>query len=166
MACEGGRISIWPGISTEPGKRPKHFISCVGPVYSLFWSPFSYGQLVVGCADVNGTLCFYQAFEGKLLQSKRMGEPVTAVVWSSHRRQILVALSGTTNTLCVLRSGSLHKVLTLSGHTEKILSVCLAGDGSCVLSGSPDESLRYWSVFQKREQKVSSISGIPGFCVR
>jgi len=166
VACEGGYLSIWSGVYCEPGRAPKHFISCAGPVYSVCWSPFSYGQLAVGCADEKGTLYFFQAFEGKLLQSKEFGEPITAVVWSSFARQMLVALSGITNTLCVLRCGSLHKILTLSGHTQKILSVCPAGDGVCVLSGSPDETLRYWSAFQKRKKKKPTFQSLPSFCVR
>jgi len=166
VACEGGYLSIWPGVYGEVGRKPKHFIQCAGPVYSVSWSPFSYGHLAVGCSDENGTLCFFQAFEGKLIQSKEFGEPITAVVWSNFARQILVALSGITNTLCVLRCGSLHKILTLSGHTQKILSVCPAGDGVSVLSGSPDETLRFWSAFQKRKGREPNFESIPSFCVR
>jgi cell division cycle 20-like protein 1 (cofactor of APC complex) len=44
------------------------------------------------------------------------------------------------------------KVATLTGHTSRVLFLAMNPDGSTIVTGAGDETLRFWSVFPAKEQ--------------
>ena len=41
----------------------------------------------------------------------------------------------------------MSKVATLTGHTYRVLYLAMSPDGSTVVTGAGDETLRFWQVF-------------------
>ena len=42
---------------------------------------------------------------------------------------------------------SMKKVATLSGHSHRVLYLATSPDGSTIVTGAGDETLRFWNVF-------------------
>ena len=55
---------------------------------------------------------------------------------------------------------SLGKIATLTGHTSRVLYLAMSPDGSTIVTGAGDETLRFWNVFgtNENEQKKSVLS--------
>ncbi len=41
----------------------------------------------------------------------------------------------------------MKKVATLKGHTHRVLYLATSPDGSTIVTGAEDETLRFWNVF-------------------
>jgi WD40 repeat protein len=52
----------------------------------------------------------------------------------------------------VWREKGLKKITTLYGHGERILGLGILDEGETVVSGSSDESLRFWKVSGSKSQ--------------
>jgi cell division cycle 20-like protein 1 (cofactor of APC complex) len=44
------------------------------------------------------------------------------------------------------------QVAQLTGHTYRVLYLSLSPDGQTIVTGSGDETLRFWNVFEKNKQ--------------
>jgi len=66
----------------------------------------------------------------------------------------------------------MHKVATLTGHTYRVLYLAVSPDGSTIVTGAGDETLRFWQVFPgpRNNDKSSSNSLLfpssPGSVIR
>lgn len=55
----------------------------------------------------------------------------------------------------------MKKVATLTGHTYRVLYLSMSPDGSNIVTGAGDETLRFWNLFpSKSDNKLGC--GIPG----
>lgn len=48
-------------------------------------------------------------------------------------------------------------VVSLTGHTHRVLYLAMSPDGETIVTGAGDETLRFWNVFPKRENKESKL---------
>lgn len=46
----------------------------------------------------------------------------------------------------------MEKVATLTGHTYRVLYLAMSPDGSTIVTGAGDETLRFWNVFPNRTE--------------
>lgn len=49
----------------------------------------------------------------------------------------------------------MKKVATLKGHTFRVLYLALSPDGSTIVTGAGDETLRFWEIFPSVSAKVT-----------
>ena len=47
----------------------------------------------------------------------------------------------------------MQQIASLSGHTFRVLYLALSPDGQTIVTGAGDETLRFWSVFQKSKSE-------------
>ena len=50
----------------------------------------------------------------------------------------------------------MQKIATLTGHTLRVLYLSMSPDGSTIVTGAGDETLRFWNVFPQLEKKESN----------
>lgn len=43
----------------------------------------------------------------------------------------------------------MEKIATLTGHTFRVLYLAMSPDGSSIVTGAGDETLRFWNLFPK-----------------
>ena len=54
----------------------------------------------------------------------------------------------------------MEKIATLTGHTFRVLYLAMSPDGSSIVTGAGDETLRFWNVFPKsRSNKGALVTG-------
>lgn len=46
----------------------------------------------------------------------------------------------------------MEKISTLTGHTFRVLYLAMSPDGSTIVTGAGDETLRFWKVFPGRNE--------------
>jgi cell division cycle 20-like protein 1 (cofactor of APC complex) len=47
-------------------------------------------------------------------------------------------------------------VVSLTGHTYRVLYLAMSPDGSVIVTGAGDETLRFWDVFQNNKRSGST----------
>lgn len=47
----------------------------------------------------------------------------------------------------------MEKVSTLTGHTYRVLYLAMSPDGSTIVTGAGDETLRFWNIFPSRNEE-------------
>ena len=57
------------------------------------------------------------------------------------------------NTVKLWDYPTLNKVAELEGHQARILSMAMSPDGTRVVSAGGDETLRFWKLWEKKEDK-------------
>jgi len=57
----------------------------------------------------------------------------------------------------------MEKITTLTGHTFRVLYLAMSPDGSSIVTGAGDETLRFWNIFSKsRSSKGALGAGVVG----
>jgi cell division cycle 20-like protein 1, cofactor of APC complex len=55
----------------------------------------------------------------------------------------------------------MRTIATLSGHTERVLSLAMSPTGETIVTGAPDETLRFWRAFPiPKEMKKGTIPNV------
>lgn len=52
----------------------------------------------------------------------------------------------------------MQKVASLTGHTYRVLYLAMSPDGTTVVTGAGDETLRFWDLFPPNTDKCYNIS--------
>lgn len=53
---------------------------------------------------------------------------------------------------------NVERIATLSGHSFRVLYLSLSPDGENIVTGSGDETLRFWKLFPSKFNKVNSVT--------
>lgn len=48
----------------------------------------------------------------------------------------------------------MDKIATLTGHTYRVLYLAMSPDGSTIVTGAGDETLRFWNIFPSRHENT------------
>ena len=56
----------------------------------------------------------------------------------------------------------MEKIATLTGHSYRVLYLAMSPDGSSVVTGAGDETLRFWNVFPKCRSKGATNDSVVG----
>ena len=83
---------------------------------------------------------------------------VSALAWNKDHRQLISAHGQPRNHMMVWQYPTLRKVRQLSGHSDRILHMCLSPRRGHVASAGTDETLRIWQCFERLQQDVSQCS--------
>ena len=54
------------------------------------------------------------------------------------------------NQIILWKYPTMSKVVTLTGHTYRVLYLAMSPDGETIVTGAGDETLRFWKVFPKK----------------
>lgn len=116
-------------------------------VKALAWCPWERNLLATGGGTADRTIKFWNTSNGALLNSVDTGSQVCSLLWSTSEKELLSSHGYSQNELCLWKYPSMTKVKELTGHTSRVLHLAASPDGSTVVSGAADETLRFWKVF-------------------
>ena len=122
-------------------------------VKALAWCPFQSNLLASGGGTADRCIKFWNTSTGACLNSIDTKSQVCALQWNRHEREILSSHGFSQNQLCVWKYPSMVKMAEMTGHTARALHLAQSPDGTTVVSGGADETLRFWRCFDSGAEK-------------
>jgi cell division cycle protein 20 (cofactor of APC complex) len=148
-------VAIWDGLSTAP----KHVLTAhCSAVKAMAWCPWQRNLLATGGGSADRTVRFWNTQSGTCLNFVDTESQVCDIKWSLHDKELITGHGFSQNQLSVWKYPSLVKVADLTGHSARVLNLAQSPDGTTILSASADETLRFWKVFSKGEQKKATTA--------
>lgn len=173
MLASGGndnKLLVWDIKNhTQPVHR---FAEHTAAVKAIAWSPHQHGLLASGGGTADRCIRFWNTLSGVSLNTIDTGSQVCNLAWSQNCNEIVSTHGYSLNQIVVWRYPSMSKVVTLTGHTYRVLYLAMSPDGSTIVTGAGDETLRFWQVFpgphshDKNNANGLLFPALPGSVVR
>jgi len=138
------RLFIWNLRSATPVLK---FSNHVAAVKALAWSPHQHGLLSSGGGTADRCIRFWNTINNTNLSCIDTGSQVCNLSWSQNVNELVSTHGYSLNQIIVWKYPSMSKVVTLTGHTYRVLYLALSPDGKTIVTGAGDETLRFWNVF-------------------
>jgi WD40 repeat protein len=137
-AGEDGTVKIW---QTDQGKLLKTLQGHEGMVKAVAFSPT--GRKVASSAT-DKTIKIWDTAKGTLLQTIAIGSEANGLVFS--RSGQIVASAQTDCNIRLWQVSNGQQVGILTGHSDIVHAIALNPDGTSLISGSEDKTVKLWSV--------------------
>ena len=146
--ASGGNDNNLHVIDSRNPHQPIHrFAEHSAAVKAIAWSPHQHGVLASGGGTADRCIRFWNTLSGTALNKIDTGSQVCNLAWSQNCNEIVSTHGYSLNQIVVWRYPSMNKVATLTGHTYRVLYLAMSPDGSTVVTGAGDETLRFWQIF-------------------
>uniref|UniRef100_A0A0B7A671 CDC20/Fizzy WD40 domain-containing protein n=2 Tax=Arion vulgaris TaxID=1028688 RepID=A0A0B7A671_9EUPU len=166
-------LNIWrpEGGSLLPATEPLYsFNEHQSAVKALAWCPWQPNVLASGGGTADRHIRFWNCNNGASLSSVDTRSQVCALLWSPEYKELISGHGFMQNQLTIWKYPSMNKVTELTGHTARVLHMCMSPDGSTVVSAGADETLRLWKCFagdeMTKKTKSKSSSSDDRSCLR
>jgi len=140
-------LNIWDQGSISRGTHLHRVTEHTAAVKALAWCPFQGNLLASGGGTADRCIKFWNTHTGACLNSIDTHSQVCALQWNTREREILSSHGYSQNQLCLWKYPSLVKIAEFTGHSARVLHMATSPDGSTVVSGAADETLRFWRAF-------------------
>jgi len=153
------KLLVW---DIKNQRQPLHkFAEHTAAVKAIAWSPHQHGLLASGGGTADRCIRFWNALSGSSLNSVDTGSQVCNLSWSQNCNELVSTHGYSLNQIAIWKYPTMHKVATLTGHTYRVLYLAMSPDGSTIVTGAGDETLRFWQVFPgPRSHDKSSANGL------
>ena len=150
------KLCVWDKLSETPLYR---FSNHVAAVKAVTWSPHQRNLLASGGGTADRTIKFWNTSTGNLIKEVDTGSQVCNLSWSKNSDEIVSTHGYSQNQIVVWKYPKMEQVVSLTGHTYRVLYLSASPDGTTVVTGAGDETLRFWKVFGKRgDEKAGSYN--------
>jgi cell division cycle 20-like protein 1 (cofactor of APC complex) len=148
LLASGGNDNDLHVIDSRNPSSPVHkFSEHRAAVKAIAWSPHQHGLLASGGGTSDRCIRFWNTQSGVALHKIDTGSQVCNIAWSRNCNEIVSTHGYSLNQIIVWRYPSMSKVATLTGHSYRVLYLAMSPDGSTVVTGAGDETLRFWQIF-------------------
>ena len=141
------KLCVWDKLSETPLYR---FSNHVAAVKAIAWSPHQHHLLASGGGTADRTIKFWDTSKGTLVKEVDTGSQVCNLAWSKNSDEIVSTHGYSQNQIVVWKYPKMEQVVSLTGHTYRVLYLSASPDGTTVVTGAGDETLRFWRVFGKK----------------
>jgi cell division cycle 20-like protein 1, cofactor of APC complex len=154
--CEDGQLAsggndnklmVWDKLSETPLWK---FSDHTAAVKAISWSPHQRGLLASGGGTADRRIIFHDTVRGTVINEVDTGSQVCNIAWSKNSNEIVSTHGYSQNQIVVWKYPSMTQVVSLTGHTYRVLYLAMSPDGRTVVTGAGDETLRFWTVFGRR----------------
>ena len=158
--ASGGNDNQLHVVDSRNTTQPIHrFTDHTAAVKAIAWSPHQHGLLASGGGTADRCIRFWNTLSGSALNTVDTGSQVCNLAWSQNCNEIVSTHGYSLNQIVVWRYPSLSKVVTLTGHTYRVLYLAVSPDGSTIVTGAGDETLRFWQVFPGPRSDAKNNAG-------
>lgn len=152
-------VYVYDGTSRLPVLK---FEEHTAAVKALAWSPHKRGILASGGGTADRKLKTWNVNTGFKVNEVDTGSQVCNMIWSKNTDEIVTSHGYSRYNLTLWDYPTMNPVAILKGHSFRVLHLTLSADGTTVVSGAGDETLRYWKIFDKPKARVKPDSVIFG----
>lgn len=151
------KVILWDprNMATPMTIYDKHLAA----VKALAWSPHVPGLLATGGGTADRTIRFWNTRSTATESTKSIAtsSQVCNMIWSPHAAELITCHGFSEHQVMRWSYPSLTNTALMLGHQQRVLHLCLSPDGKTVVTGSPDETLRFWRVFEERRQRRPNL---------
>ena len=160
--ASGGNDNQLHVVDSRNPSTPMHrFCDHTAAVKAISWSPHQHGLLASGGGTADRCIRFWNTLSGTNLNCIDTGSQVCNLAWSPNCNEIVSTHGYSLNQIVVWRYPSMSKVTTLTGHSFRVLYLAMSPDGSTIVTGAGDETLRFWQCFPgPRSDHKNSAGGL------
>lgn len=158
--ASGGNDNV---VNVYDGTAKKPFLTMTehkAAVKAMAWSPHKRGILATGGGTVDRHLKIWNVNNQTKINDVDTGSQVCNMLWSKNTDEIVTSHGYSKFNLTIWDYPTLDPIAILKGHTFRVLHLTLSADGTTVVSGAGDETLRYWKLFDKPKQRPKTESSI------
>lgn len=142
------RVKIWSLHRNFPVTRLDQHTAAVK---ALAWSPHQHGLLATGGGTADRSIRLWNTLdESSLVHTETQGQ-VCSLLFSRNTNELVSVHGYCVNQVLLWKSPSLSRMGVLTGHTNRVLYMSLSADGSNLVTGAGDETLRFWRLFPIRD---------------
>jgi len=155
-------LCVWELGSTMPRfTRPGYHQAAVK---AIAWCPWQSNVLATGGGTADKCIKFWNTLTGDCIKSYQTESQICAMLFNPLEREVISSHGFTSNNITIWRYPTMEVVAELKGHKSRVLYMAMSPDGTTIVSGSADETLRFWNInsapAQKPEQKKKEIFGL------
>eukprot|EP00804_Cyclotella_cryptica_P001743 CCRYP_009106-RB/>CCRYP_009106-RB protein AED:0.06 eAED:0.06 QI:650/0.75/0.8/1/0.5/0.4/5/142/846 len=152
------KLLVW---DIKKHTQPFHtFAEHTAAVKAIAWSPHQHGILASGGGTADRCIRFSNCLSGQGINCIDTGSQVCNLAWSKNCNEIVSTHGYSLNQIVVWKYPTMTKMATLTGHTFRVLYLSVSPDGSTIVTGAGDETLRFWQVFPGPQKEGSSDGGL------
>ena len=156
------KLMVWDKLSATPMYK---FSEHTAAVKAIAWSPHQRGLLASGGGTADRRIRFWDTKSGsseagKCIQEVDTGSQVCNLAWSKNSNELVSTHGYSQNQIVVWKYPSLTQVVSLTGHTYRVLYLARSPDGETVVTGAGDETLRFWNCFKKKPVDTGGAKGV------
>ncbi|SCU87412.1 LAMI_0D05996g1_1 [Lachancea mirantina] len=149
------QVYVYDGFSKRPFLNLSEHTAAVK---ALAWSPHRRGILASGGGTADRKLKIWNVSTSNKINDVDTSSQVCNMVWSKNTDEIVTSHGYSKYNLTIWEASKLEPVAILKGHSFRVLHLTLSSDGTTIVSGAGDETLRYWKIFEKQTLKRPSSS--------
>ncbi|KAJ6157445.1 hypothetical protein N7470_005037 [Penicillium chermesinum] len=146
------KLMVWDKLNETPLYR---FSDHTAAVKAIAWSPHQHHLLASGGGTADRTIKFWNTSTGSLIKEVDTGSQVCNLSWSKNSDEIISTHGYSQNQIVIWKYPRMEQVVSLTGHTFRVLYLAMSPDGQTVVTGAGDETLRFWKIFDKRGARDS-----------
>ena len=146
------KLIVWDGLNDKPLYK---FTQHTAAVKAIAWNPHQHGILGSGGGTQDRTIKFWNTLTGKQISEIDTGSQVCNLIWSKNSNELVSTHGYSENQVVVWKYPTMSQVASLTGHTYRVLYLSMSPDGTNIVTGAGDETLRFWSVFGKNKFEES-----------
>ena len=120
-----------------------------GPVRALQWSPWHNNILATGGGKKDNSIKFFNTDTKSVINEYNTGSPVCQILWNKYEKEIISSQGNNKNQICLWSYPKMNKIAELNGHLNRALYLAMSPDGCTMVSGSSDETLRFWNINER-----------------
>ncbi|KAH6559772.1 hypothetical protein BASA50_000779 [Batrachochytrium salamandrivorans] len=127
-------------------------------VKAIVWSPHEHGLLASGGGTADKCIRHWNTLTATPLSCIDTGSQVCNIAWSKSSNEMVSTHGFSQNQIIVWKYPQMTQVAALMGHTYRVLQLAMSPDGQHIVTGAGDETLRFWTVFNKPRSKADTSS--------
>ena len=144
------KLMVWDKLASTPLYR---FSDHCAAVKAIAWSPHQHTLLASGGGTADRTIKFWNTGTGALVKEVDTGSQVCNLSWSKNSDEIISTHGYSQNQIVIWKYPRMEQVVSLTGHTYRVLYLAMSPDGQTVVTGAGDETLRFWKIFDRRTSR-------------
>ncbi|KAL7066677.1 hypothetical protein ACR3K2_28860 [Cryptosporidium serpentis] len=138
------KLLIWSqGYETPVCQFQEH----TAAVKALSWSPHQSGLLASGGGTADRHIRVWNTVTNCCVMAVDTGSQVCNIAWSGNVNELVSTHGYSLNQVILWKWPSMQKIVTLTGHTYRVLYLAVSPDGQTIVTGAGDETLRFWQIF-------------------
>lgn len=143
-------VNVFDGCNTKPLLTMTEHKAAVK---AMAWSPHKRATLATGGGTADRSLKIWNINTSLKVNEVDTGSQVCNMVWSKNTDELVTSHGYSKYNLTLWDFPSLDPITVLKGHSFRVLHLTLSQDGTTVVSGAGDETLRFWLLFDKPKHR-------------